>query len=834
MSAVGPRCFVAALLAAGLVRPAAAQAPARNDLYGQALPAGAVAGLGAHLYPHPAAFALALSPDGTRLATVSREETRIWETSSAKELHRFTATGTAPSFSANNQRLFLAGPEEAAVWDIATGKELWRTAGRHAVFSPDGKFLAAVSFEPVERSYTVRLVDAHGKEARSFGASPAAPEALAFAGAGDLLAGGCTDGFVRLWDTATGKEVRRFQGHRGAVRSVAFAPGDRQLASASADGTVRLWDPATGKELRQWQEAHELAAAPFLARMNVLVAFAADGTALYAAWKDGTICRVYDPASGAELRQLRTVGNRIGGTQLSRGVFASLNADSLGRSESLVRVWDLNAGQELGPVRPMRELLSVAFAGDGRTVATGCGDKLVYLWDAMSGKPLRQLPGHVAEVKAVAFAPKGHLLASGSTYLDTSVNVWDAATGQKVAQIPGNANGVDRLVFAVDGTLVIGTRSGLVRRWEITAGKELGQYRVPGNVFGLGPEGRFLAHGYRDRQTGKLEHHIVDLTTGQPVRKIPVPDDAAFFWSALAPDAGLIVGYGAPLRPFGAKREQLFDLYDVTTGKELCRFGDFQNELDAAYQPNWVVFSPDGRMIAEAQRARTVRLWELSTGKVRRRLEGHTAQATAAAFAPDGRLLATSGADRRGLIWDIYGLSEGELKLDAAQLQSLWADLADADAPKGLSAVGALARGGAPALAMLKDRLKPVAAPEPQYIARRIAELDAKELADRQKAEEELETAGDAVIAPLRKAWADPKASPEMKQRLERLVQKLEGFPFSSDCLRQSRALEALEVIGTPAAMEAIQSLAEGAPDARLTRAAKASLDRLRRRAAVP
>jgi hypothetical protein len=82
----------------------------------------------------------------------------------------------------------------------------------------------------------------------------------------------------------------------------------------------------------------------------------------------------------------------------------------------------------------------------------------------------------------------------------------------------------------------------------------------------------------------------------------------------------------------------------------------------------------------------------------------------------------------------------------------------------------------------------------------------------------------------LRKALAG-KPCLEVKQRLEALLQRLESARLSPDTVRQVRAVEALEAIGTPAAREVLGQLAVGPPGTHLTREAKTSLGRLAMRA---
>src|SRR5262249_47396456 len=110
-------------------------------------------------------------------------------------------------------------------------------------FSRDGRRLATV-----ERDRGITLWDVAARKvlrtwSTATGYWDGDPRA-AFNPEATLLACGCAEGPVRLWDVAGGQEVAQLKGHEGCSLDVAFHPAGHLLASAGHDHTVRLWDVA--------------------------------------------------------------------------------------------------------------------------------------------------------------------------------------------------------------------------------------------------------------------------------------------------------------------------------------------------------------------------------------------------------------------------------------------------------------------------------------------------------------------------------------------------------------------------------------------------------------
>jgi hypothetical protein len=128
-------------------------------------------------------------------------------------------------------------------------------------------------------------------------------------------------------------------------------------------------------------------------------------------------------------------------------------------------------------------------------------------------------------------------------------------------------------------------------------------------------------------------------------------------------------------------------------------------------------------------------------------------------------------------------------------------------------------------LPLLKEHLRPVTNADDRTTARLIADLDSDAFAVREKAAQELERLGDSAETALRQALRD-KPAPDVRRRVEDLLEKLEG----SGWIRDTRAVEVLERMGTAEARELCARLASGAPEARRTLEAKAALARLAKR----
>jgi hypothetical protein len=130
----------------------------------------------------------------------------------------------------------------------------------------------------------------------------------------------------------------------------------------------------------------------------------------------------------------------------------------------------------------------------------------------------------------------------------------------------------------------------------------------------------------------------------------------------------------------------------------------------------------------------------------------------------------------------------------------------------------------------LAKLMRPQAASaDPHTIAALVGDLDSNQFTVREKAMQALEKLGKVAEPALRTALAARQPSLEIRRRMERILEKLEGPVTAPERLRELRALEVLEQIGSAEARQLLETLAQGAADAPLTQEARTALRRLAR-----
>jgi WD40 repeat protein len=483
-------------------------------------------------------------------------------------------------------------------------------------------------------------------------------------------------------------------------------------------------------------------------------------------------------------------------------------------------------------------VFSVAFSSDGKTLAAGSWDGSVRLWEVATGKELHQFRDQKTPVRAVAFSPDGRMLACGGE--GSAIVLRDTATGKELRKLMGHRGPIAFVAFSPDGSLLASKAwDGTFRLWDMAAGREvrrLSSQDSPKQVhqtdcpIAFAPDGKTVVSGtLPEGAFGRPQRtfRVWNVATGAEVRSFK-DDSPSLGTVAFSPDNRLLAVATGSMRGLPPR----IGLWDVESGKSLRPIEPTQDVHPESFS---LAFSPDGKTLASSGGG-PIQLWEVATRREVCRFPIHDTGPALLAFSPAGRLLASGNTDITLLLWDVTGrIQNGKLQsatLSPEQFQSLWDDLADQDGSKARRALWTFVAADGASVALLRGRLHPAASPAgAEAIAGLVAELDSPQYTVRNRAKAQLAQLGEFAEPALLEA-AKHQPSLELRHRIEELSNVIidgRSRP-SADRLRTFRAVEILEQIATPEARQVLQTLAQGAAGALLTREAQASLTRLERR----
>ncbi len=396
-------------------------------------------------------YAVAFSPDGTRVATASSDRTaRVFDAATGTELARLDHHGmvSAVAFSPDGTRAATASDDGAArIFDAATGTELARLDHHGPVyavaFSPDGTLVATASNDG-----TARVFDAATGTELARLDHDSEVYAVAFSPYGTWVATASHDRSARIFNAATSTELVRLD-HKGRVNAVAFSPDGTRVATASRDRTARIFNAATGMELARLDH-HDAVRA---------VAFSPEGTQVATACNDGT-ARVFDAATGTKQARLAH-DSAVSAVAFSPDGTRIATASSGGAA----RIFDAGTGVELARLAHDSVVSAVAFSPDGTRIATAGNDRAARIFDVSTGVELVRLD-HDSSVRAVAFSPDGTRIATASR--GGAARIFDAATGAEVARLDHN-DALSAVAFSPDCTrIATASRDRSARVFEAT------------------------------------------------------------------------------------------------------------------------------------------------------------------------------------------------------------------------------------------------------------------------------------------------------------------------------------------------------------------------------
>ncbi|MDA1230465.1 MAG: WD40 repeat domain-containing protein [Planctomycetota bacterium] len=488
--------------------------------------------------------AVAISSDGSRIAASGFDKTiRLWNVESTADssiLNGNHSVVRSVAFSPDGTTLASASDDGMVrLWSVKQKNEIRTFSGhvgriRDVEFSPDGRTVAAAGEDGVVLLWSVANPDASPMVLTH----SAMIWCVAFSPRGSLLAAGDADGTVHIWDLETGRITSSLEGPADTVTSLRFTADSQTLYGSSHDGLIYAW--------RAKQPPYPAFAAVEIDAGKVwAMAVSPDGSQIAVGGHRGFF-RTLDLKTGKQ-------GSELHGSHpatvdcLEYSPDGQFIATGSWRNDT-VMLWRADDGAKQQSFKADGNIRAIAFSPDGMTIAAGCDDKLLFVWNLESGEVIHKVNAHALPVYDVSYSPDGQTIATCSGNWTEAkpgqIKLWKADSLDEITRLEGHDVAIRSAVFSPDGSkLASVSEDGVIKVWDIKTQTELTTLRNSGGARPLdwSPDGRLLAAGLHDGTT-----NVWQLNSGVVIRRFGGNEDT--FSVRFVPDGSVLCGVGGDAR----------------------------------------------------------------------------------------------------------------------------------------------------------------------------------------------------------------------------------------------------------------------------------------------
>ncbi|MGI9427608.1 MAG: WD40 repeat domain-containing serine/threonine protein kinase [Bythopirellula sp.] len=608
--------------------------------------------------------ALAISADGSRLATGGSDVLSVWNTKTGELEWEATDLGEQirSVVLTTDGSLLLSCGGSLRIWNVANGShERLPSAGRdiHCVaLSNDEKLLASG-----HRAGVVKLWNFESRELlRTFGKHTKAVRSVAFSPDKQLLASGDAADSVRLWNLSSGEQVAALVG-----RKVAFSSDGHMLAAVGRTHLVHVWDvsepadPIALPGIKKWSSVSDLAFAG-----NRLLTLAYDT----GQWET---CDVLRGQSVGRLHGKQSRASVVAiSSQASCLALATHNDDESGRHGneddaparmSMVQFWQTKVNETHDPPATTTDwLMSVVLGRDGKSLAMATGrfeppfaaeGGMVSRVLVETGERIPLPDVQLDEVKefhwlCLAWSPDQAWLACGGYSSDEHGGTKGIVVLQPMQSeaskpiVLRHEDWVRSIAFSHGGNLMaVGGRLGPTVLWDMNDWrnpKKLAALEIPSWALMFSPDDQILAAG-----GGQWDHGMATLVDVESLEVLESSDDFAGLVTSVVflPDQNslAVADYVGNISFYNLQLQK----YDTLVAHDVAI-----RSLALSAR------SESGSVLASAGEGGVVKLWHESTRTQLGSLPNRVA-VYSLSFADDGLSLAAGKADGSVKLWRTQG-----------------------------------------------------------------------------------------------------------------------------------------------------------------------------------
>ncbi len=351
--------------------------------------------------------AVAVSRNSATCAVAGADKTiRVYTMVDAKQIGSIAAPAAVNGLAFHpTLPILVAGCEDKSVnaWNIAftPGQPLPPEFGRAVQSFTHGDAVTAVAFAeqgPLFSSGNDKLarqwrIAADGP-VKNF-AHPALVDAVAFDPTGKLLATGCHDGQLRIFDIEKNNTVNAIVAHQQTmpeqrtfqIYAIAWTPDGKQILTASYDRSMKLWDLTSGKMVREFKPYHDKEFPKGHRDQIFCAVFTKDGKFVATGSSDRMI-KLWNVADGSVVREFANANIKqmpapespeahpgwVYGLRFSADEKTLYSVGSAPKNRGYLAAWNVADGKMLSAQQIANgPIYSVSLSKDGSQLLFGCG-----------------------------------------------------------------------------------------------------------------------------------------------------------------------------------------------------------------------------------------------------------------------------------------------------------------------------------------------------------------------------------------------------------------------------------------------------------------------------